>query len=307
MQLFAWRIGQAQTLAGARVPSTNTDGLYTMDLDEETNARILEEVSRDMFIGIEPEPLDRFVTKDSNNRMEIAYGKISSAKGGTLNSWGGPEPTQSLDHPSAVDRALAYYLRDHPDPANSPFDRDLAMRSFAEIVREFKDEPVTMLRHFQWILSSSSGTHQYVFLQTIDKETGDIIDNEVLQQYNRIFLTKPTGSQIKVPQMAVRRKVNANTAKKRERNNEPVEQHHPVAKDMLEKNGFVWGRDNEFRDEAKIMKVKSMPEKQNVEIYNRSLYELETSDIKQLINRLDVESYVSLLEKTFTNSWSNIA
>ena len=32
-QMFTWRIGQAQTLAGAKVVSTNTDGLYTVMAD----------------------------------------------------------------------------------------------------------------------------------------------------------------------------------------------------------------------------------------------------------------------------------
>jgi hypothetical protein len=44
-QLFSWRIGQAQVIAGARVPSTNTDGLYTADLDETTNNTILSQVA----------------------------------------------------------------------------------------------------------------------------------------------------------------------------------------------------------------------------------------------------------------------
>ena len=305
-QLFAWRIGQAQTLAGARVPSTNTDGLYTMDLDEETNARILEEVAEDMYIGIEPEPLDRFVTKDSNNRLEIVDGKIASAGGGTLNSWRGPEPTKSLDHPSAVDRALAYYLRDHPDPANSPFDRELAQSSFASIVNEFKDEPIEILRHFQWILSSSPGTHQYVFLQEKDKKNPErILDNKVLQQYNRVFLVKSDSNVIRTPQIATRRKVNPNTAKKRRKDGELVAQHHPIGKEMLEKNGFRWGIDSDPRDEAKMFKVKNMPENQNIVIYNRSLYELDIDDVQGLLNRLDIDSYIGLLENTLMKSWVN--
>ena len=307
-QLFAYRIGQAQTLAGARVPSTNTDGLYTMDLDEETNARILEEVSDDMYIGIEPEPLDRFVTKDSNNRMEIYEGEITSAKGGTLNSWDGPEPTQSLDHPSAVDRALAYYMRDHEDPANKPFDRELAQQSFAKIVSEFQDEPIEILRHFQWVLSSSSGTHQYVFMQEKDKKNPERIHkNKTLQQYNRVFLTKPDGNVLQTTHIATRRKVNPNTAKKRKKNGEVVAQHHPIGKEMLTRNGYVWGRDNDPRDEAKVMKVKNMPENQNVTLYNKSLYELTINDVQKLLNRLDIDAYIGLLEKTFKKSWSNVA
>ena len=305
-QLFAWRIGQAQTLAGARIPSTNTDGLYTMDLDEETNARILEEVSRDMFIGIEPEPLDRFVTKDSNNRLEIVDGEIASASGGSLNSWNGPEPTKSLDHPSAVDRALAYYMRDHEDPANSPFDRDLARKSFAKIVTELQDQPFEILRHFQWILTSSPGTHRYVFLQEKSRKNLDlIVSNKPLQQYNRAFLVKPEGDTIQTVRLATKRKVNANTAKKRRNNGDVVEQHDPIGKEMLTANGFVWGKDDESRDEASTMKVKSMPDNQNVTLYNRSLYELSIDQVQSLLNKLDLDAYIGLLEETFTNSWIN--
>lgn len=306
-QLFAWRIGQAQTLAGARVPSTNTDGLYTMDLDAETNERILNEVAEDMYIGIEPEPLDRFVTKDSNNRLEIEDGNISSAKGGALNSWKGPEPTQSLDHSAAVDRALAYYLKDHPDPANSPFDYELGKQSFAKIVQKFSDEPVQILRFFQWILSSSPGTNQHVFVQEKNTKTGEVLSSKAVQQYNRVFLIKPTGNTILTPLIATKRKVNANTAKSREKNGELVIQHEELGKKILEENGFDWSTDAEPRDEAKVFKVKNMPTDQNILIYNHDLHQLSLAEIQTILNQLDIHAYISLLQKTFENSWSNVA
>lgn len=307
MQLFAWRIGQAQTLHGARVPSTNTDGLYTMDLDAETNARVLIEVSQDMYIGIEPEPLTRFVTKDSNNRMEVEDGEISSAKGGTLNSWKGPEPTNSLDHPSAVDRALAHYLQDHPDPANTPFDEDLARQSFGKVIKAYSQNPVMILRHFQWILSSSAGTHQYIFVQEKNATTGAILANKTIQHYNRVFLMEPTTNTIQTPFVATKRKLNPNTAKKRQADGVAITQHEPIGKQILEENGFDWNKDAEPRDEAKVMKVKNMPVDQNIMIYNNDLHQLSVADMHKFVSQLDVQAYINLLRKTFENSWSNVA
>ena len=122
-QLFSWMIGQAQTLEGARIISTNTDGLYSADIDLETNNRVLDEQSERIHVLIEPEEL-LLVSKDSNNRIELAVppayadgtakpqdAKILSASGSSLACWRKPSPTNSLAHPAALDRAMAVYLR----------------------------------------------------------------------------------------------------------------------------------------------------------------------------------------------------
>ncbi|XIF20200.1 MAG: hypothetical protein AJITA_00927 [Acetilactobacillus jinshanensis] len=70
-QLFAWRIGEAETLAGGRVPSTNTDGMYVMDLSSQFNNEVLFKNVKAMMLDIIPSPLDRFVSKDANNRVEV--------------------------------------------------------------------------------------------------------------------------------------------------------------------------------------------------------------------------------------------
>ena len=68
-QLFTWKIGQAQALEGAGVPSTNTDGLYTI-MEEEKNNKLLDAVAKDIGVLIEPEPM-HLISKDSNNRLEF--------------------------------------------------------------------------------------------------------------------------------------------------------------------------------------------------------------------------------------------
>ena len=119
-QLFAWRIGQAQALAGARVISTNTDGLYTIFPEEENN-KILFEQADATGVGIEPEVMF-LVSKDPNNRFEgeltetltgnsMTDIKITGTAGGLLACNKGPDPTKSLDHPAIQDWALCEVLK----------------------------------------------------------------------------------------------------------------------------------------------------------------------------------------------------
>lgn len=141
-QIFSWRIGQAQTLAGGRIISTNTDGLYAMptpQADTETLVRVLAEEQSAINVEIEPETL-LVVSKDSNNRLEIGFkgprdlksldpklrevieqavelgiwdqatSRILSGSGGSLACHKGPRPDKSLAHPAVRDYALARYL-----------------------------------------------------------------------------------------------------------------------------------------------------------------------------------------------------
>ena len=137
-QLFSWRIGQAQTIAGGRIVSTNTDGLYST-LDEETNQKVLDEHTAAINVEIEPEPLT-LVSKDSNNRVEFLTAEesaeklakkhpndpafapeilarqpwrrvVAAAGGGSVACWNGPTPTKKLAHPAMTDRLLVEYFK----------------------------------------------------------------------------------------------------------------------------------------------------------------------------------------------------
>lgn len=155
-QLLTWRIGQAQTFAGARIVSTNTDGLYTVDLDEAVNNAVLAEQARQVSIGIEPEPVG-VVSKDSNNRIEfkVSDGSIVGASGGSLAAFDGPTPRKSLAHPAVVDWALARYLKEVLDGnanLDDPLDRTIGERLIATAAGL---EPFEACRLFQHILVSS--------------------------------------------------------------------------------------------------------------------------------------------------------
>lgn len=321
-QLFAWRIGQAQTLAGARVPSTNTDGLYTMGISAEVNDSILEDISKDMHIGIEPERLDRFVSKDSNNRLEVYGGRITSAKGGTLNSWGGPQPTQSLDHAAVIDHVLAKYLSNEhvENPANILFDRKLAEKLFRDFVQEHLQNgtPQEALKFFQWIIASSSGTHRYNYTKLINTHTGETMVRN-LQHYNRVFLIKQGNKPVRQElYLATRRVIDKKTWDKREseyregdRMRKDLWEHDEDALHILTENGLDLNAHNQnpaashHKDEAKTQKIRTMPQNQHVAIYNQSIIDLPDETAIQMIDELDMDAYTDILEQTF-GSWSNL-
>ncbi len=192
-QLLAWRVGQAQTLAGASIVSTNTDGLYpaiSPSYSLEQNESVLATVSASIGIPIEAEPL-ALISKDSNNRAEFRFdpdtdspsdfcgyvrdparrqpGDVLSAGGGTLACHNGPDPRKSLAHPAATDAALISYLRiltgrvlaGETDCLYEPFDPVLGRACVEELI-DFTD-PVRTLTFFQNIIVSSGSpvTHPF--------------------------------------------------------------------------------------------------------------------------------------------------
>ena len=151
-QLFTWRIGQAQTIEGAKMTSTNTDGLYSV-LEATLNDAILKRESDSIHVEIEPEPI-YLNSKDSNNRMEIEVEgneltKITGASGGTLGCRKGPNPEKSLAHPAILDWALAEYLilaATNYDEAgmSKPFSDRLGMSILKSARGQFNDDVHTM-------------------------------------------------------------------------------------------------------------------------------------------------------------------
>lgn len=331
-QLFAWRIGQAQTLYGARVPSTNTDGLYTMDIEADLNNKVLMDVVKDMHVDIKPELIDRFATKDSNNRAEYHKGKITSAKGSALSSHNGPTPTQALNHPAIADTILAQYLCKHPrNPVNEKFNRSFAKELLAQFVSN--NDLTEVLRHFQWIVAAKATSGRYPFIRKIKAVNPLTITDEALREhvqslpleaktienggleyvaekgaqsishYNRIFLIKrPTDdTPFATLESTAIRTVNEKDRNKRKQKDLPVTESNKIAVRVLAEHDRTLNDDK--YEEAVITKISNMPSNQAIVIENRELARLENP--QQLLEMLDIETYIDLIETTFNNSWLN--
>lgn len=216
-QLFSWQIGQAQTLAGGRIVSTNTDGLYSV-LDERTNNAILAEQTKDIAVDIEPEELI-LVSKDSNNRVEFASTRgesvfdrtVYAASGGSLSCFNGPSPVSSLSHPAIVDRILVDYFKYIIDQGveridgksaaawymQQPFDRSIGHSIINHLHELYADDPATLLTFYQNIVSASTSSYTYPYSVPFADDGGNVVaaterhrvaEATLMQRYSRVFI-----------------------------------------------------------------------------------------------------------------------
>lgn len=336
-QLFSWRIGQAQTLAGARIVSTNTDGLYSV-LDEETNNRVLAEQQALINVEIEPEPLI-IVSKDSNNRLELEVpenpdtplweAKIVSASGGTLACHEEPQPTKSLAHPAVLDWALLRYLRyaaggfipswrTTPISLAEPMDRRLGKQILLEAVRD--NDSVRAARLFQNVIAASNGKITIPFasdpIDPIDPDPEAVVNPRTLQHYNRMFIVHPgkpgavslraAGAWVVNPASKLRRKRDGMAPVVTER----------VALGILQSNGFARTRmeaSQTNRDllpedqDIAVRKISGIDPSWNILIENGDLLCMEESALRDLLGCLDLGVYLEMLASTYEKNWMNSA
>src|SRR5699024_2717947 len=201
-----WQIGQAQTKAGARIISTNTDGLYSI-LDTETNNRVLAEQSDAIGVDIEPEPMF-LISKDSNNRLELVPPEkgsvdsplldwqIAAASGGTLACHRGPRPDKALAHPAVLDFALAKYLQTVTSRTEAALSEDFDVELGRKIIDEALDveNPVSTAMLFQNVIAASRASITYPFAAAPASAEASEQDKDMigrprpLQMVNRVFI-----------------------------------------------------------------------------------------------------------------------
>lgn len=302
-QMFSWRIGQAQALAGARIISTNTDGLFTV-LEETLNNAILEQESKDIGVEIEPE-LTYLISKDSNNRLEMNHqtGNIDRASGGSLACREGPDPTKSLAHPALLDWALSEYLVVashglHGLSLSNNFDDTTGMNIIRSASKRF--DKVKQMLLFQNVLASSVGSVTYIF-STVDGAPHQPI---WMQHYNRVFIVKDRTKGAVHLHQAVSRVITPATVRKRKANNERAIQHDPIALQVLNLNG-VTERDIDAGREASIKKVTNIEEDWYMLVVNKDLKYLSDAEVDFILDNLDYDKYLTLLRNSFQDNWRN--
>ncbi|MDP9903169.1 hypothetical protein [Arthrobacter bambusae] len=320
-QLFSWRIGQAQTIAGARIVSTNTDGLYSV-LDPEINNRVLAEQAKLINVEIEPEQL-YLVSKDSNNRLEIHVpsagmplheAEFISGSGGTLACFQEPQPTKSLAHPAVLDWALARYLREiiggrtineRPLALDEPLNRDVGRWLMAQARDEL--DPLLAARLFQNVLAASAGKITFPF--ATDPQTGEA---SALQHYNRVFVMKAGTARTVSIQAAGAWVVNEASRLKRQTDGMNPTVTDRTAHRILISNGM--SRDGQDQtqpvphdQDISVRKVPRIDPEWAMRIDNRDLVELDPDTIRsEILDHLDLDVYVEMLAATFEENWMNV-
>lgn len=303
-QLFAWRIGEAETLADGRVPSTNTDGMYVMDVSKKTNDKVLFDNVKAMMLDIIPSPLYRFVSKDTNNRVEVEkHGNkpvLTEANGATLRSWQGPTPSNHLSHPAVADWALANYLAYHgKNPSTEPFDEHAVMKDLEKMHMAIlsKDKYVHALQMFQWIIMGNQTKHRYLFLQrakwNVETHQWQLVGFNQLPRTNRVFLIKNDlhgiDHFIKI-------------ATKQEKKSDVNHSSDPYTEQVLKGHDDPLDKYHEY---GKVIKVTDMPEHQNVYLNGKRLRFYNQQMRWWLYQHLDIHAYMKFVEVKFNTSWRN--
>lgn len=297
-QLFTYMIGQAQTYAGARIVSTNTDGLYSV-LDKETNDRILAKEAAEIGVEIEPEEL-YLISKDSNNRMEATEdGQILSASG-SLACYQDTTPVKSLAHPAIIDWLLSQYLLAEKADLSAPFDREKAKEILDRVPYAFPDL-AHRLRMFQNILASnfSKSKTSCVF----GYEKGKTLKPISLQRYNRVFIYQDGLPLTLHLYLASAKKLTPAMKKKREKNGEPALQHDALAMFVLNACGLkrlAPGR------EAAVSKIPGLDPAWSMHVENRAINLLDPAEQEAILNSLDYDKYLDLAEAAYENNWRNL-
>lgn len=338
-QLFCWYIGQSLALHDARVPSTNTDGLYTMNIDEKLNNQLVKECADQLLLGIGPEYLPLFVSKDANNRLERSrYATVASARGGALTSWQGPSTDNTIAHPAIVDYVLAQYLARVDDAVNHEFQPDKAKKFFAEFLKnrpKFAKTDADILRFFQFPLVANPSTGRFSYLATpVTKTslTGEKVTTwktQYLNPTNRAFFVKPSVTKTTIKQTGLS-VVQANTVKKRlnlkstkDATDKPFSEiitQDPQARDIIIQNIGATAYNDQYLEkrfdpkatstsdkprDIKPVKISDFPENQPAMILNEDLHDLSHQEFLTWLNRLDFNVYLNIVQEKFEKQWLN--
>lgn len=287
-QFFTFRIAQEQTLAGARVKSTNTDGIYVKTPNKEKTRAILSNLEKLIHVGIEPEEM-YLISKDTNNRIELsADGKeILSASGGTLSCYKKPEPTSALSHPAIVDNVLVTLLR----AAREDLTKEPSEELIKKILQQYiATKPLwkTCLMFQNIIKASKNGFKTLVTEEFNDLGDISLVNCKVLQKYNRIFYVKEGNGYI----VEVTEKVPSKARPKNESD----------AKELLKKYGIKEFDSNKM---TAFVRANSIDPKQSVIIYNQALKHGNQDDLRAIVDNLDLDAYARLIHHTYKESWQN--
>lgn len=312
-QLFTWRIGQAQAYEGAKIISTNTDGLYsvmrlpgkTIEESEAYNNEILARESANIGVEIEPETMV-LISKDTNNRMEMDENacNVDKANGGSLACYKGPVPTKSLAHPAILDWALTEYMayavpENTPVNMHDPFNKNVGRNILKAAPKTFKGWK--LLQMYQNVIANSVGSVTYNFYTT-DADPSTPVP---MQHYNRVFIVKDAGPDTVHIRAAAGRVITAAVRAKRHKDGIAPKINDPVASVVLLANDVDPVKDLGATREAVVKKISGISEDWNMIIVNEDLMLMSEEKIQSILDRLDYEKYLESLHGTFERSWRN--
>lgn len=299
-QLFAWQIGQAQAYYGAKVVSTNTDGLYTQ-MESGLNADILKQMSAMTGVKIEPEEVV-LVSRDANNRMEAdpKTGRILSASGSFLAGRTPPDPTRNVTHAPIADWVLAEYLllcayQYKGITLDQGFERETGSNILRSAFDKFDSKELMLM--FQIVVSSGSNGESVLY-ESSDGQGRRVIG---IRKVNRAFLVQENVPGSVYLHIAQRQKVSAAQMLKRKQKGVREQIHHPGARKALYQAGIDTAGDYE----AVCKKVRNIPDLHPVLTWDLDFENTDEAEKQNILKKLNLDSYLDQVEYIFNSFWCN--
>lgn len=301
-QMCTFRIGMALALEGATIPSSNTDGIYALNISLDRNKEIVEKELKSLYIDIDPEEM-YLVSKDANNRMEIVDGKVTSARGGTLTSWKGARVDNSLSHPALVDRILTDYLQDAD--LMSPVDYNSIRKHLHNYVKTVDRQKFVYMS--SWVMRSTSGS---IFVDS---------DNQVHKGTVRVWLSQKGVSFTRYNTRAQKMGGTTDEYAKVLFDDSPFGKPEIVqylsgigALEDIFPKAITTGQYKQIRMETpnktvpviSDTKIPSLSDTARLYVNNACINEMTDAEISRIYENIDLEEYVALIG-TFAKTWHN--
>lgn len=322
-QMITALIGFALSLEGAIIPSSNTDGIYVYNITKEKNQEILDRELPKLMVTIDPEEVF-LVSKDTNNRLEVEDGKVVSARGGTLTSWGGAQIDKRLTHPALVDRILTDYLQNE-NIVNKPIDKGLIRYALDEYAKNTpKREFVQMA---SWIMRPTSGSifiddKDHVYKGTIrswlsnkgiDMKRYNAMKVQPAQKFRSYLLDLPDDAPIGEPSTVIKLFKLLGKDEVLARWPELIT---PAQFYKMEEEYNLTDINGEEKYNLNGKKLPSIPALKEVKIANlnpgvklhidnNSLLKMSDEDIETIYNNIDFDAYVDMIAD-FASVWLNV-
>lgn len=184
--MLIWCLAQRFTQAGAYVIATNTDGIFVDNISKEEAAKITEAYVKDYGMDVDPEPLVRYINRDTSNRIEFEYepDEIDGVGGrlryGQSLEYADNAIGRNMQYPLIAANAALNYMTNKRDWLTAPYDRNV-MREYIQGVLDQEWNPQAWYHVYVGTKSrrfTLNGERQQKIVRTFLTTDGETLGNE---------------------------------------------------------------------------------------------------------------------------------
>lgn len=268
---------------GGLCVSSNTDGVYYTGISNEEVQKINDEWCHYFRMGAKPETIHRFISKSSNDRLEVMdpKGKKIKPAGASILAHQGYNIIKKSSKPNIVDNMLVKYFKDYEHPLRQ-FDKQYLKQYLENMIQASKQRPEQFLNKtlnlFQWCMKDGLGSNQYFI--PINLETNHVYDKS---HTKRFFLVKE--SDYVLAKYVV---------------NKQMKTEDQDIRDLLTQLGYIDQSTEGNANKKKPSYLSNNFEDNKIEVHQEDLNEIDIN----ILDNLDLDKYIDIAEEVW-ETWSS--